>query len=300
MSLDHLDTLIYEELNRNGRASMEELAAVAGLSRAAVRSRVARLIDSGSLRVIGIVHPSAQGVTAYAHLSINVRGSARDVARQIAAIDEFPLVSIVAGRAALIAEVHAASSEDLRALVQSVRTLKGVAHVETAVYTERIKDLYAPPGVMPPARIDDVDRQILAILTDDGRASFADIARRTQYSASAIRARVHQLIERGVVRISTVVAPGMVGLQHMCGFGVRVSEPDVVDQIGVIPSVSYLSRTMSRWDAIGTVLAGSQAEVVAQLDRVRSVPGVEALQSWTHLEVLKENQHLTAFTVPTR
>lgn len=300
MSLDHLDTLIYEELNRNGRASMEELAAVAGLSRAAVRSRVARLIDSGSLRVIGIVHPSAQGVTAYAHLSINVRGSARDVARQIAAIDEFPLVSIVAGRAALIAEVHAASSEDLRALVQSVRTLKGVTHVETAVYTERIKDLYAPPGVMPPARIDDVDRQILAILTDDGRASFADIARRTQYSASAIRARVHQLIERGVVRISTVVAPGMVGLQHMCGFGVRVSEPDVVDQIGVIPSVSYLSRTMSRWDAIGTVLAGSQAEVVAQLDRVRSVPGVEALQSWTHLEVLKENQHLTAFTVPTR
>ena len=300
MSLDHLDTLIYEELNRNGRASMEELAAVAGLSRAAVRSRVARLIDSGSLRVIGIVHPSAQGVTAYAHLSINVRGSARDVARQIAAIDEFPLVSIVAGRAALIAEVHAASSEDLRALVQSVRALEGVAHVETAVYTERIKDLYAPPGVKPPARIDDVDRQILAILTDDGRASFADIARRTQYSASAIRARVHQLIERGVVRISTVVAPGMVGLQHMCGFGVRVSEPDVVDQIGVIPSVSYLSRTMSRWDAIGTVLAGSQAEVVAQLDRVRSVPGVEALQSWTHLEVLKENQHLTAFTVPTR
>ena len=300
MSLDHLDTLIYEELNRNGRASMEELAAVAGLSRAAVRSRVARLIDSGSLRVIGIVHPSAQGVTAYAHLSINVRGSARDVARQIAAIDEFPLVSIVAGRAALIAEVHAASSEDLRALVQSVRTLKGVTHVETAVYTERIKDLYAPPGVMPPARIDDVDRQILAILTDDGRASFADIARRTQYSASAIRARVHQLIERGVVRISTVVAPGMVGLQHMCGFGVRVSAPDVVDQIGAIPSVSYLSRTMSRWDAIGTVLAGSQAEVVAQLDRVRSVPGVEALQSWTHLEVLKENQHLTAFTVPTR
>jgi DNA-binding Lrp family transcriptional regulator len=298
VSLDHLDTLIYEELNRNGRASMEELSAVVGLSRVAVRGRVARLIDSGSLRVIGIVHPSAQGVTAYAHLSINVRGSARWVARQIAAIDEFPLVSIVAGRASLIAEVHAVNHEDLRALVQRIRALEDVLHVETAVYTERIKDLYAPPGVTPPARIDDVDRQILAVLTDDGRASYADIARHTQYSASAIRARVKRLIERGVVRISTVVAPGMVGLQHMCGFGVRVSEPGVVDAIGAIASVSYLSRTMSRWDAIGTVLAGSQAEVVTQLDAIRAIPGVEALQSWTHLEVLKENQHLTAFTAP--
>ncbi|HUX04497.1 MAG TPA: Lrp/AsnC family transcriptional regulator [Acidimicrobiales bacterium] len=300
MSLDHIDTLLYEELKRNGRASMEELASVVGLSRVAVRSRVARLVDSGSLRVIGIVHPSAQGVRAFAHLSINVRGSARAVGQQIAAIDEFPLVSIVAGRASLIAEVHARDDSSLRELVRRVRVIEHVAHVETAVYTERIKDLYAPPGIMPTTKIDGVDRQILDTLSEDGRASYADIARHTQYSASAIRARVTRLIDHGVVRISTVMAPGMVGLQHMCGFGVRLRGVEAIAAIEALALVSYLSLTMSRWDAIGTVLAPTQAEVVSQFDRIRSIPGVEALQSWTHLEVLKENQHLTAFAALAR
>ena len=100
MNLDHIDTRLCEELQHDGRASMESLASVVGLSRVAAGARVARLIDSGALRIIGIVHPSALGLRVAAHLSISVSGSARGTGQNIAALDSFPLVSVVAGRAA--------------------------------------------------------------------------------------------------------------------------------------------------------------------------------------------------------
>jgi DNA-binding Lrp family transcriptional regulator len=303
MNLDHIDTRLCEELQHDGRASMESLASVVGLSRVAAGARVARLIDSGALRIIGIVHPSALGLRVAAHLSISVSGSARGTGQNIAALDSFPLVSVVAGRAALIAEVYATNMTALRALIRVVTAMENVAHVEAAVYTERIKDLYAPPGIIPPTEIDNVDRQVLEALKMNGRASYAEIARITNFSASAIRGRVNQLTSRGVVRISAVLTPGMVGLQHMCGFGLHLrggTEYESVSIIEAMESVSYLSLTLSRFDAIGTMLAKSQADVVTVLDRIRSTPGVEGLESWTHLEVVKENHLLTNFksTVP--
>jgi DNA-binding Lrp family transcriptional regulator len=295
MNLDDIDTRLYRELQRDGRASMEELAGVVGLSRVAVRARVARLIDSGALRIVGVVHPSAQELRAFAHLSIAVSGSALSVGQAIATLDRVPLVSVVAGRAALIAEVRATNIDALRSLIHDVADTDNVIHVEAAVYTERIKDLNAPPGTIPPTEIDEVDRQVLSALENDGRASYADIARMTQYSASAIRARVNYLMNRGVVRISAVVTPGMVGLQHMCGFGLRFSggtEHDAIATIVDMSSVSYLSLTLGRWDAIGTLLVPSQVDVVAELDRIRSMSGIEGLESWTHLHVIKENYQL--------
>jgi DNA-binding Lrp family transcriptional regulator len=299
MKLDQIDTRLYEELQRDGRASMEELANAVGLSRVAVRSRFVRLIDGGAMLITGIVHPSALGKRVFAHLSISVNGPARAVAREVAALDSVPLVSVVAGRAAMIAEVHTGDTASLKEVIRHVSTFAHVTHVETAVYTERIKDLYAPPGLIPPTEIDELDSKILDALRIDGRASYAEIARETLYSPSAIRTRINQLTSRGVVRISTVMAPGMIGLQHMSGFGVRFrGTSDPVTAIESMKSVSYLSLTLSRFDAIGTLLAKSQAEVVTELDCIRSLPGVEELQSWTHLEVIKENDRLTSFKAP--
>lgn len=296
LRLDHIDTLLYHELLINGRATMEDMASVVGLSRVAVRARVNRLIESGTLRVVGIVHPSARGVRAYAHLSIHVHGRAREVGRMIAALDAVPLVSIVSGRPGLIAEAHTPDMPTMERLLRHIRSMEHVERVEIAVYSERIKDLYAPPGIVTPTTIDQTDLAILRELEADGRISYADIARNVQFSSSTVRARVHQLIDHGVVRISTIMAPGVTGLQQLSGFGVRFhSGHETVETIEAMESVSYLSLTLSRFDAIGTLLVHSQADLVTELDRIRALPGVESVESWIHLEILKENNLLAAF-----
>lgn len=296
MNLDHIDTRLYEELQRDGRATMEDLAKVVGLSRIAVRSRVSRLIDSGTLRIVGIVHPSIQELRAFAHLSITVIGSASTVGNVVAEMETVPLVSVVTGRAALVAEARATNTSALREVINAIAAVDDVVHVESTLYTQRIKDVYAPPIIVQPTQIDDVDRQILEALKSDGRASYAEIARATHFSASAIRGRVQHLMNRGVVRISALVTPGMVGLQHMCGFGLRVrgrDEQATIAAITAMDSVSYLSLTLGRWDAIGTLLVKSQIELVTELDRIRSLDGIEALESWTHLDVIKVDHSLS-------
>ncbi|HEV2426827.1 MAG TPA: Lrp/AsnC family transcriptional regulator, partial [Acidimicrobiales bacterium] len=294
VNLDDVDTRLYVELQRDGRASMESLAARMGLSRVATRARVHRLIESGTLRVVGIVHPSTQEIRAFAHLSITVSGSASAVGKVIADSDTVPLVSVVTGRAALVAEARAESTAALRAEVNRIAATPGVVHVESTLYTERVKDIFAPPSTITPTPIDDVDRQIIEVLARDGRASYVDIARQTNFSPSAARARVAHLLSRGVVRITTLLTPGMVGLQHMCGFGLRLraDEDGDIAAIAAMDEVSYLSLTLGRYDAIGTLLVKTQAELVAGLDYVRSLPGVEALESWNHLDVIKVDHSL--------
>lgn len=296
MNLDDVDTRLYEELQRDGRASMEELARAVGLSRVAVRARVGRLLESGTLRIVGIVHPSTQELRAFAHLSITVEGSAIEVGRKIAVLDTVPLVSIVTGRAALVAEARATSTAALRDEITALSAMDHVIHVESTLYTERVKDVFAPPASIQPTEIDDVDRIILDTLARDGRASYVEIARETHFSASAIRARVHRLVDRGVVHVRALVTPGKVGLQHMCGVGLRLrasNEEATVASIAAMDEVSYLSLTLGRFDAIGTLLVKTPAELVVALDRVRSLPGVEALESWTHLDVLKVDHSLS-------
>ncbi|ANU09898.1 AsnC family transcriptional regulator [Planococcus antarcticus DSM 14505] len=54
-------------------------------------------------------------------------------------------------------------------------------------------------------RLDDIDRKILALLTANGRISYVDIGKELNLSRVAIRERVHQLTETGVIESFTVV-----------------------------------------------------------------------------------------------
>jgi Lrp/AsnC family leucine-responsive transcriptional regulator len=48
--------------------------------------------------------------------------------------------------------------------------------------------------------VEDLDRQIVRLLTSDGRRSFTDLARDTGLSVSAVHQRVRRLEKRGVLR----------------------------------------------------------------------------------------------------
>jgi hypothetical protein len=46
---------------------------------------------------------------------------------------------------------------------------------------------------------------------------------------------------------------------------------------------------MGSWDAVGTGLTYSPEETLELLDELRTIPAVRALESWTHLTILKEH-----------
>src|SRR5690349_7405110 len=54
-------------------------------------------------------------------------------------------------------------------------------------------------------RLDDTDEQILAELTKDARATYADIGERVNLSAPAVKRRVDRLLDNGVIRGFTTI-----------------------------------------------------------------------------------------------
>ncbi|GIU96635.1 MAG: AsnC family transcriptional regulator [Actinomycetota bacterium] len=74
---------------------------------------------------------------------------------------------------------------------------------------------FASPAPLPydGAVLDERDLDILAVLQEDARATYADVARRVGLSASAVHDRVRKLEQAGVIRgYRAVVDPEAVGL----------------------------------------------------------------------------------------
>ncbi|MFF7140201.1 MULTISPECIES: Lrp/AsnC family transcriptional regulator [Streptomyces] len=292
--LDDIDREVVRELQADGRLQYETLAQRVGLSRPAVRARVQRLLDSGALRVVAIVHPAVQGITASGHVSIDVRGEAAPVARAIAALPQAPFVTLTAGRRPVVAELRAADFPALTEVMDTVRSLPGVQEVQAQVYTRVVKDPYLMPAAPADVTPDEVDQRLLDELQLDGRLPFADLAERVGLSPGATRARTLRLMDSGVARVVALVRPELLGLGFLCGFAVRLdgTASGAAERIAASPRVSYLSACMGSADLVGTVTAESLDAVTRTLESVRTCAGVRSLESWFHLELVKERYDL--------
>jgi Lrp/AsnC family transcriptional regulator len=77
------------------------------------------------------------------------------------------------------------------------------------------------------ARLDDIDRKILAVLQEDAGLSLDEIARRVASSKTPVWNRIRRMREAGVIRRQTVIVdPEAVGLEACFFVLIRTSEHD--------------------------------------------------------------------------
>jgi DNA-binding Lrp family transcriptional regulator len=288
--MDELDEAIVALLETDGRLTHREIARSVGLSRSTAATRVQHLIASGQVVIRGAVHPAVLGRGALAHVSVSVHGPAAPVAAELARRDDVPFLSLTGGPHALVAEIRSASAGDVDAVVSELRSLPGVSGVDTLIYVEVMRDVISPVGTVR-TEVDDTDRALLAALQDDGRASYVDLGARVGLSAAGARRRVVRLLDARVVRVGAVVRHSGQDRQSALGFGIRLAggHEDVVAALAAMPSVIFVARTLGRFDLLATMRAFSAAQLVGVLDAVRALPDVRALESWSHLDVVKES-----------
>jgi Lrp/AsnC family transcriptional regulator for asnA, asnC and gidA len=143
-ALDDVSKAIIEQLQLDGRRSYAAIAKVVGLSEAAVRQRVQRLIDSGVMQVVAVTDPLELGFARQAMVGIRAEGALEPIADKLKAMDEVEYVVITAGSFDLLAEVLAESDDDLlRILSDRIRAIDGVKSTETFVYLKLVKQTYS-------------------------------------------------------------------------------------------------------------------------------------------------------------
>ena len=142
-TLDAIDKLLIRELQIDGRKPYTQLAKVAGLSEAAIRQRVQRLIDGQVMQVVAVTDPLSLGLRRAAMIGIRVEGDLRTAARKLAEYEEVVYVVLTAGNVDILAEVVVEDDEALLELLNDrIRTIPGVVGTETSMYLSIEKQTY--------------------------------------------------------------------------------------------------------------------------------------------------------------
>ena len=123
--------------------------------------------------------------------------------------------------------------------------------------------------------MEDTDREIVRLLTRDGRMSYTDLARATGLSTSAVHQRVRRLEERGVITgYNAVVSSDAVGLPLMAFISVTPLDPsapdDAPERLADLPEIEACHSVAGEESYILKVRVATPSALEDLLARIRS------------------------------
>ena len=289
--LEELDALLVQQLQRDGRASYQALGRAVGLTRTAARARVSRLLQRGVIKVVALPDSAVTGQSVVAHVSADVAGSALAAAHAIARLPSAVFVSVASGQFPVIAVLRSPGEAALAADLDRLRSLPGMRGIEVVRALALVRDAYRPRPGRPPVSADTVDRLLISGLERDGRMSYADLAALAGLSPAATRSRVLRLIRGGAVHVTVLVDAAHTGRLARAGLGITVRGPAqaVAEQVAGLADVTYVLTGTGRFDVITAADTSSETSLLRTIEQIRVLPGVNRVQSWRHLQIVKES-----------
>ena len=140
-------------------------------------------------------------------------------------------------------------------------------------------------------KIDDLDRQILNIITKNARIPFKDIAEDCEVSRSAIHQRVQRLIDTGVIVGSGYhVNPKTLGYQTCTYIGIKLEKGSmyatVVPELEKIPEVVECHFTTGPYTMMVKLYAKDNEDLMDLLNgKIQSIKGVMSTETLISLDM---------------
>jgi DNA-binding Lrp family transcriptional regulator len=145
--------------------------------------------------------------------------------------------------------------------------------------------------------LDRLDRQIVARLLEDGRASYRAIGAEVGLSAPAVKRRVDRLVAGGVIeRFSVVVDPRALGwtieaiIELFCA---DATPPDRIRRaLSVLPEVAAAYTVTGDADAVVHLQVADTPHLEQTIERIRDEPFVDKTRSVVVLSRLIDRARL--------
>ncbi|GAB3358581.1 AsnC family transcriptional regulator [Modestobacter lapidis] len=303
---------LVEALQRDPRAPWTTVADVVGTNAVTASRRWERLRATGAAWVTGTPGPGSYHAQVLAYVEVTCLPSEKTrVAQELAGDAHALSVDITAGGRDLLLTVAAVDLPTLgQYLLERLDRVPGVtgtrARIATRLYTEgslwRLGVLPASGGtggplpVTRPAVLDEVDRELMSALGEDGRASYAALAAVTGISQPTARRRVDRLISSGAVLLRTEVAAPLAGLPVMVVISADAPAgrlDDVATRLGRLRQVR-LSVTLAGTPSLLMVAWLPSLEEVHRFeqDLVHQIPEVAVVDRLVVLRAVKRMGHL--------
>lgn len=145
--LDKLDFEILSFLQEDGRMSFTVMADKLKVSIGTIRTRFNKLIEDGTINIIGRVDPDKVGFRCYAHIAVYVRPATlkEKVALKISKLPEVSFLAMTSGDYDLEVDVMCRDNNHLVDFVNDISKIEGVDQTKTTIYFKVYK--YAQPDL---------------------------------------------------------------------------------------------------------------------------------------------------------
>ena len=282
---------------------MTDMATELNVSRSRVQKAFALLLASRELRFSTVIAPNVYEPSVRAHVSVWAVGRVTPVLNLLRPNPSVRFLSTIGGLNSVVVECVAASRAELQTFLTQIRSADGVEAVNTLLYDH--VHVFASATVADKKvilDIDDIDRRLLAGLDADGRATFRDLGRLVELSASSAMKRVHRMTAAGIVRVAAIPRRDQQTNTRAVTMGVGINvrgDPDrTASALISLPSLEFAATTIGRYDLLLTISSGSLVELRQQLDEIHARTEVASLETWVHLEILREEYGLSTGSRP--
>lgn len=322
--VDALDRSVIQALQLDGRISSSALARTLDVSNRTVDRRVSLLRSMGVVRVVGALDATALGRSQWIIRIRVVPGAAAPVAQALAERPDTTWVRILAGGTDVVCMLQESSrATSVNDLVDTLPRASSVvdvtAQLQLHVYRRGTRSLPYLAGALSPEQfravefgavpraaqpaahgprsaaaspgLDDVDRALLSLLHQDGRARLEALAAATGRPASTVRRRVARLRASSILRLDVEVDHRALGRPMLTHLWMAVV-PGELHRAGAAlarhPEVAFAAATTGRTNLYACVLAADAADLhkylIGRLASIVPLRAVEAIPVAVHLK----------------
>ena len=240
--------------------------------------------------MVAAIDPQFAGHHVLANCSVQVDGAVEPIAHRIADIPNTVFVSMTSGPLPLVFESRQHNEEELHRVLDKVRAIDGVSSVSVSRYTEIMTGFFVSSR-REPTTIDELDRQLIELLQRDGRLSFRTLADSVHLSPTAVRARINKMVNNGAIRISAITSGQLSSTRRAIGLGInaRGDTNEIREYLATASDINFAARTYGRFDFIATIEGPVISQLLRTIEGLRALPSVSAVDTWAHLNIVKEN-----------
>jgi Lrp/AsnC family transcriptional regulator for asnA, asnC and gidA len=152
----------------------------------------------------------------------------------------------------------------------------------------------------PRPQLDDLDHQIIELLSQDARVSNRQIAEQLGVTEGTIRGRVKRLEQENCIRFTAITNVALAGAPKVVLIGIQAVHGELralSERIAAMPEIGCVIITLGRYDilAIGLFTALEDVVDVAN-NRILALPGVRHVETSIAAKTLKYDYRVAKIT----
>lgn len=153
---------------------------------------------------------------------------------------------------------------------------------------------------MSAPQLDDLDRQLIELLSRDARVSNRKIAVDLGVTEGTVRGRIKRLQQDGLISFTAITSFGLADSARMAFIGVEVNVNEVRDvaaKIAEMPSVNAVMVTMGRFNVLAICLFNTLDSLLELAsNQILALPGVHHVETSIAVKTVKYNARVVRIT----